>query len=38
MFIKKLYKAFFKKKNLDLDARFWIQRILLQKHYPKKIY
>ena len=34
--IKKLvFKFLFKKKDLSLDARFWIQKILLQKHYSK---
>ncbi len=38
MFIKILYKTFVKKRKLNLDARFWIQKILLQKYYIKKIY
>ncbi len=38
MIKKILYRAFYKKKSLNLDARFWIQKILLQKQYCKKIY
>ena len=38
MFIKILYKTFIKKRKLNLDARFWIQKTLLQKYYIKKIY
>ena len=38
MFIKILYKTFVKKRKLNLDARFWIQKTLLQKYYIKKIY
>ena len=38
MIKKILYRAFYKKRSLNLDARFWIQKILLQKQYCKKIY
>ena len=38
MIKKILYRAFYKKRSLNLDARFWIQKILLQKQYFKKIY
>ena len=37
MIKKILYRAFYKKRSLNLDARFWIQKLLLQKHCSKKI-
>ena len=37
MIKKILYRTFYKKRSLNLDARFWIQKILLKKQSRSRL-